>query len=252
VRALDVYDAIGPTMNWAIHRLRAQALAERQRLLEQHHAEISALNERLMKAQEEERMRIAGELHDGVLQQLTSFTLRMGTAIIKLPADSEAKTGIKQLQKELMQMGAEIRRLSHQLHPAALQEAGLPAALASYCQEFGKVRGIPVFCEADETVDQLSPGAALCLYRIAQEALGNVAKHSRARRAEVRLYRSNENVCLSVSDDGVGFSPDAKSGGLGLINMRERVHQLHGTFEFNTEPGRGTSVTATLPFCSTS
>jgi PAS domain S-box-containing protein len=211
-------------------------------------AEIRALNERLMKAQEEERMRFAGELHDGVLQQLTSFTLRMGTAIIKLPANSEAKTRIKQLQKELIQMGTEIRHLSHELHPVALREAGLPDALRSYCQEFSEVRGIPVSCEADETVDQLSPGAALCLYRIAQEALGNVAKHSKAKQAELRLYRSDGNVCLSVSDDGVGFSADAKSGGLGLINMRERAHQLHGTFEFHSEPGRGTTINATVPF----
>jgi two-component system sensor histidine kinase UhpB len=232
----------------AIHRLRVRAVEERQRLLEQHRREINALNERLMRAQEDERMRIAGELHDGVLQQLTSFTLRMGTAIVKLPSDSETKTRIKQLQKELMQMGTEIRHLSHELHPAVLQEAGLPAALSSYCAEFSKVRSIPVTCEAEERAAELSPGAALCLYRIAQETLGNVAKHSKAKRAEVRLSRSNGNVCLSVSDDGVGFNADATSGGLGLINMSERMHLLNGTFECHSEPGRGTRVRVTVPF----
>jgi signal transduction histidine kinase len=235
-------------MNWAIHRLRVRALAERQRLLEQHRAEITALNERLTKAQEEERMRIAGELHDGVLQQITSLTLRLGTAIIKLPPDSDARARIKQSQKELMQMGAEIRHLSHELHPAALQKAGLPAALSSYCEEFGKLRGIPVPCDVDETVADLSPGAALCLYRIAQEALGNVAKHSKAKQAQVRLGCFHGNVSLSISDDGVGFTPDKKSVGLGLINMRERVYQLHGSFELHSEPGRGTMIEATVPF----
>ena len=237
------------TMMWAIYRLRVRVLERQQLTLQLHRHEISALNERLMKAHEEERIRIAGELHDGVLQQITSLTLRLGTAIIKLPPDSEAKARIKQSQKELLQVGTEIRHLSHELHPAVLQESGLPSALSFYCEEFSKVRGIPVSCATDESVANLSPGAALCLYRIAQEALGNVAKHSNARQAEVRLYRSHgDDVCLSVSDDGVGFNRNEKSGGLGLINMRERVYQLHGTFEFDSEPGHGTRLKATVPF----
>ena len=103
------------------------------------------------------------------------------------------------------------------------------------------MRGLPVSCEADESVEQLSPGAALCLYRIAQEALGNAAKYSQAKKVEVRLTRADGRVRLSVSDDGVGCDPNQieKSGGLGVINMRERVLQLHGTFEFDSEPGAG-------------
>jgi signal transduction histidine kinase/ligand-binding sensor domain-containing protein len=238
------------TLIWAIYQLRVRALQRRQRVLERHQCEINALNERLMKAQEEERMRIAGELHDGVLQQLTSLTLRLGAVKQQIPLHSEAKANVRELQQELIQMGKEIRHLSHELHPAVLQEAGLPAALSAYCEEFSKVRGIPISYEADESVDELSPGAALCIYRIAQEALGNVAKHSRAKHVQVRLSRSNGRVCLLVSDDGVGFSPrrSDKSGGLGLINMRERLRQLNGTFEFDSEPGRGTKVSATVPF----
>jgi signal transduction histidine kinase/ligand-binding sensor domain-containing protein len=236
------------TVLWTIYRLRVGVLEERQRLSEQHQGEISALNERLMKAQEEERIRIAGELHDGVLQRITSLTLRLGTAIIKLPADSEVKNRIRESQKDLMQVGTEIRHLSHELHPAVLQESGLPSALCFYCEEFSKVRGIPVSCEVDESVADLSPGAALCLYRIAQEALGNVAKHAQAKQADVRLSRSDGNVSLSVSDDGIGFTPGGKSRGLGLINMRERVYQLHGTFEVHSEPGRGTEIKAAIPF----
>ena len=97
---------------------------------------------------------------------------------------------------------------------------------------------------------ELSPGAALCLYRIAQEALGNAAKYSKAGRVEVRLTRSNGTVCLSVSDDGVGCDPSqlGRSGGLGVINMRERVLQLKGRFEFDSEPGRGTTVKVEVPF----
>ena len=203
-----------------------------------------------MKAQEEERIRIAGELHDGVLQKITSLALELATATIELPSDSEPKAEVRQVEKKLIEVGAEIRQLSHELHPAVLQEAGLPAALSSYCEEFGRLRGIPIAYQADESVEELSPGAALCIYRIAQEALGNVAKHAQAKQVQVRLTRSDNRVCLVVSDDGVGFNPDGsgKSGGLGLINMRERVRQLDGTFEFDSEPGHGTTVKAEVPF----
>jgi signal transduction histidine kinase/ligand-binding sensor domain-containing protein len=231
------------TMIWAIYQLRVRILERRQN-------EVRALNEQLMKAQEEERMRISGELHDGILQQIAAFTIRLGIVRHQVSPDSEAKANIRELQQALIQVGTEVRQLSHKLHPALLHDAGLPAALSSYCEEFGKLRGIPISCEADESVAELSPGAALCIYRIAQEALGNVAKHSAARHVEVQLTRSDNCVCLSVSDDGVGFSPNRseKSGGLGLINMRERVRQLNGTFEFDSEPGRGTTVRVAIPF----
>ena len=226
-----------------LYRLRLRHL-ERQR------DALRALNEQMSKAQEAERTRIAGELHDGVLQQLTSLVLRLGVVKRQVPPDSEAKATVSGLQKTLIQIGTDIRHLSHELHPALVQEAGLAAALSSYCEEFAKVRGLPVTCETDESVEELSPTAALCLYRIAQEALGNAAKYSEAKKVKVRLTRSDGRVCLAVSDDGIGCVPEqiGKSGGLGVINMRERVLQLNGTFEFDSEPGRGTTVTATVPF----
>ena len=235
---------------WAAHRLRVRVLEDRQTILERHEGEISALNERLMKAQEEERIRIAGELHDGVLQQLTSLSIELATATLGLPPDSEPKAEVRGVEKKLIEVGAEIRQLSHELHPAALQETGLPAALSTYCEEFSKLRGIPIAYEGDESVEELSPGTALAIYRIAQEALGNVAKHAKAKQVQVRLTRSASRVCLVVSDDGVGFNPDGsgKSGGLGLINMRERVRQLNGTFECESKPGNGTTVKAEVPF----
>ncbi len=218
--------------------------------MEQHQTEIRALNEQMVKAQEAERMRISGELHDGVLQQITSLTLRLGKVKRQVPPDSEANATVAGVQRQLIKIGTDIRHLSHELHPALLQEAGLPAALSAYCEEFSKVRGLPVTCETDNSVEELSPGAALCLYRIAQEALGNAAKYSQAKKVEVRLTRSNGRVCLSVSDDGVGCDPNqiGKARGLGVINMRERVYQLHGTFEFDSAPGRGARVKVEIPF----
>jgi signal transduction histidine kinase/ligand-binding sensor domain-containing protein len=235
---------------WAAYRLRVAALERRQRLLERHEAEITTLNERLMKAQEEERTRIAGELHDGVLQQLATVTVNLGTLKYQAQPDSPAKTGIGELQNELMQIGTGIRQLSHELHPAVLHEAGLPNALSSYCEEFSRTRGVPVSCEAEPQANELSPGAALALYRIAQEALGNVAKHSKAKHAHVRLERADGVVRLTISDDGGGFDPArvGDRGGVGLVNMRERVRQLDGTFALESEPGSGTIIRAEVPF----
>ena len=247
-RALCI--AILAGLLWATYRIRVGVLERHQRQMEQHQAEITALNERLMKAQEEERTRIAGELHDGVLQQLTTVALNLGAVKYQVPPGSPAKTEIDGVQDKLIEIGTGIRQLSHDLHPASLHEAGLPNALSSYCGEFSKTRGIPVSCEADSEVKELSPGAALALYRIAQEALGNVAKHSKAKQVRVRLMRADGVVRLTVSDDGIGFVPGrgGDSGGVGLVNMRERVRQLDGTLELESEPGRGTIVRAEVPF----
>ena len=240
-RALCVFTLL--MVIWTVYRLRVRALEQRQ-------VEIRALNEQLVKAQEAERMRIAGDLHDGILQQITSLTLKLATVKYQVPTNSEAKATIDDLQQNLIQIGTEVRQVSHELHPALLQESGLPGALAAYCEEFSEVRGLPVSCEADESVKDLSRGAALCLYRVAQEALGNAAKYSQAKKVEVRLTLSDSVVCLSVSDNGVGCALDqvGKSGGLGLINMRERVLQLDGTFEFDSIPGRGSTVKVEIPF----
>ncbi|MGA3046352.1 MAG: two-component regulator propeller domain-containing protein [Terracidiphilus sp.] len=247
-RALSVLMLLA--MFWTAYHLRVRAFEQRQSFLERHQTEIRALNEQMIKAQEAERTRISGELHDSVLQQITSVVLRLGKVKREVPPDSEAIATVGDLQKELIQIGTVIRQVSHELHPALLQESGLPEALSAYCEEFSSTRGIPVSCEADESVAELSPGAALCLYRIAQEALGNAAKYSKAKQVRVRLSRSDGQVELSVSDDGVGCAPDqiSKSKGLGLINMRERALQLNGTFEFDSEPGHGTIVRATIPF----
>ena len=228
---------------WGAHRVRL-------RVVEKHEREITALNERLMKAQEQERMRIAGELHDGVMQEMLAVTMLLGTAKRRIGADSDAKATIEKIQEKMIRVGTDIRRVSHDLHPPALQGAGLPSAIQTYCDEFRTGSGIPVTCEVDEEGRDLSRGAALALFRITQEALGNAAKHAAAKQITVRLTRSDGVVSLEVSDDGVGFDRSrlASSGGLGLITMRERAGQLNGTFDFETAPGRGTTIRVLIPF----
>ena len=147
-------------------------------------------------------------------------------------------------------MGTDIRQLSHDLHPPVLQEAGLPEAVRGYCEQFSASSGIPIACDADEGARDLSRGAALALFRIVQEALGNAAKHAHAKRITVRLTRSADDVSLTVLDDGAGFDPGnlGTSGGLGLVMMRERATQLNGTFHFESAPRRGTTITVVIPF----
>lgn len=196
-------------------------------------------------------MRIAGELHDGVMQQISAFVLLLGTAKRRMKVDFEARDEVASVQQKLIELGGEVRQLSHDLHPTVLKEAGLPEALRAYCAEFSQARGIPVTCEAEESGNDLSRGSALALYRIAQEALGNAAKHAAPRRIEVRLTHDDGVAALTVTDDGAGVGAvGVGKGGLGLVNMRERARQLGGTFEFASKPGRGTTVSVRIPFRS--
>jgi signal transduction histidine kinase/ligand-binding sensor domain-containing protein len=228
---------------WTAHRVRL-------RMVERHEGEISALNERLMKAQEQERIRIAGELHDGVMQQMLSVTMLLGAAKRKIAGNAEVQASIDKIQDKLVQAGTDIRQLSHGLHPPQLQDAGLPGALRTYCEEFSAASGIAVACELDEHARDLSRGASLALFRIVQEALGNAARHAAAKHVVVSLKRADSTVALTVSDDGVGFDRArlGTSGGLGLVMMRERAGQLNGSFEFESVPGRGTTIRVEVPF----
>jgi signal transduction histidine kinase/ligand-binding sensor domain-containing protein len=227
---------------WAAYRVRVRSV-------ERHAADLNAFNERLMKAQEQERTRIAGELHDSVMQQITALSLVLGTAKRTMPADSAARDMVVDVQRKLIDVGTEVRQLSHDLYPPMLKQAGIAEVLQGYCDAFSHSRGIAASCDVDESVADLSPGTALALYRIAQEALGNAAKHAAPTRVDVRLLRIGGDVVLTVADDGRGCEPGrVADGGLGLVNMRERARQLGGTFELDSRPGHGTTVRVAIPF----
>jgi signal transduction histidine kinase len=183
------------------------------------------------------------------MQQMLAVTMMLGSAK-RRTSESETKTSLDKIQDKLIQAGTDIRQLSHALHPPILQEAGLPEALRSHCEEFSANSGIPVVCDGDEAVRNLSRGAALALFRIAQEALANAAKYAHSKRITVRLTRSGDDVFLAVSDDGAGFDPGqlGATGGLGLVMMRERANQVNGTFAFDSAPGRGTTIRVVIPF----
>jgi len=222
----------------------ARELEERTRTEKQ----IQALSARLINAQEEERTRLARELHDDLSQQVAAVSIAMSNLKREIPEPQQTvRSHVERMQQKLAQLAESTRRISHELHPAVLQHLGLAAALRAYCAEFTSLTGIQVALATDGSFDETPAAASLCLYRIAQEALQNVAKHARVQEAVVSLDHSDGLLHLAVSDKGKGIEPGLAATGLGLISIRERVRLLGGRAEIRSEPGEGTVVAVEIP-----
>jgi signal transduction histidine kinase len=235
---------IGGLLVHRAQRRRAQArLAES---VEQ----IQTLAGRLITAQEEERRRIARELHDGVNQKLSALSIALTKLGHRPPTGAADLTSeLARLQERAAGLVEEVRQLSHELHPGVLQHVGLVAALQGYCEEFEREHGLAMTFRADEDLGVVPIDRALCLYRATQEALGNVAKHAKARQVRVSVARDHDGVRLTVADDGCGFDlTEARSrGGLGLISLDERVRLVGGQVTIRTGPQGGTEVRIVVP-----
>ncbi|MGH9846029.1 MAG: PAS domain S-box protein, partial [Blastocatellia bacterium] len=235
-------------------RKRAEeALRLSEEALRNSHSRIEYLAGRLIVAQEEERKHIARELHDDLNQQVAALAIGISRLKRQLPdADPAVHEQIARLQEKTDWLSERIRRISHQLHSSILQHVGLPAALKAYCSEFAEQEGIPVALDLQEELDAIPADAALCLYRVAQESLRNIARHSGAPSAEVKLGNRSGTLELRVADRGVGFDPKLCGGhqGLGLVSVEERVRLLHGNFQLNSRPGAGTELIVRIPLRS--
>jgi PAS domain S-box-containing protein len=225
----------------AAHSRLAAELGERARLQQ----ELSSLSERMINAQEDERRRVARELHDSLGNQIAALTLGISAL--------GRETGVKDtrlLAKMLSDMAQNIREISHQLHPVMLDYAGLAPALRELCSEFGELTQIRVAVVESEELGEIPPQVALCAYRVTQEALQNIAKHSGAKVAVVSLARENGALLLTICDRGAGFDPEAvrRHRGLGLVSIRERVRLLHGSLQIDSTPGQGTTLTVNVPY----
>jgi PAS domain S-box-containing protein len=205
---------------------------------------------RLIAAQEEERRRIARDLHDDLNQQMAALSIGLSKLKRQIaePADPRHDE-IIMLQERAADVIAKIRELSHDLHSTILEHIGLPEALRSFCEEFNHQRGINVTLRTSGEIAAIPADVGLCLYRVVQESLHNVARHSGAKNAEVTLASTGRFLELRISDEGVGF--DSKNlrphDGLGLISMQERIHLLHGDLQIKAQPGCGTELRARLP-----
>lgn len=215
--------------------------------------EIKALSARLINAQEEERSRIARELHDDISQQIAALSIGMSNLRRALPAEqSEAREQSKRIQANMAQVSESIRRLSRELHPAVLEHSGLGSALRDYCSEYGLATHIRISCKTHGSFGSVPPDVALCVFRVTQEALQNVAKHAHVAEAEVELTRADGEIRLTVSDRGVGMESDRARmpTGLGLVSMKERARLVNGTFRIEGAPGLGTILSLTIPMAS--
>ena len=208
-----------------------------------------ALAGRLIVSQEEERQRIARELHDDLSQKIAVLNIDVDRLAHQLHT-SEHRTWLRKISAQVTDIAGHLHDLSYELHPARLQTLGLVESLRVLCSEFSEQRQLTVaFAVNDgELPLVIDPAVSLCLYRIAQEALHNVARHSRAGRASVQLLYEAGDLCLHIADTGVGFEPhSSRHTGLGLVSMRERVGVLNGKLTIHTAPGRGTQVLARIP-----
>jgi two-component system, LuxR family, sensor kinase FixL len=207
------------------------------------------LSGRLIYAQEVERMRIARDLHDDLSQSLALLSVELEVFGQSQPA---RLVKIQEFSAQVKRLSSEVHRLSHDLHPAKLEQLGLVAAVRGFCKEFAAAHEMAIEF-ADRSVPRAIPeDTALCLYRIAQEALHNVVKHSGGTAARVELTMECSELRLTIADDGVGFDPETMraNGSLGLISMSERARFVHGLLSVKSHTGKGTRVEVRVPIAA--
>jgi len=215
--------------------------------------ELRALTGRLLQAQETERRRIARELHDDLNQSLALLAVEMDL-LGQAPPESAARLGerVSELSARVKQLSSVVHDLSHNLHPSKLEQLGLVAGVRGLCKEQVQAHGLEVEF-SHQQMPPIQDDTTLCLYRIAQEALRNVIKHSGARHARVELSGREDGVSLRIVDDGVGFDLRAVDGnaGLGLVSMRERLRLVGGAIVIDSRPSAGTRIDVHVPLCAT-
>lgn len=224
----------------------------RQRLAEtQNRLDLERLSARLVDAQEAERRSLARELHDEVGQALTAIKMSVGVALRTPGTPPRARVALEEARGVAETTLQGVRDLSQLLHPSMLDDFGLPETLAAYLRNFSKRTGTRAYFSLDGAEERLPPDVEVCIYRIVQEALTNVARHSGALSCEVSLRRLGDHVELVIEDSGRGMaltsdSRDARRG-LGLMGMRERAQALDGRFVLANRPEGGTRILVTLP-----
>jgi PAS domain S-box-containing protein len=227
---------IGSGMDVTVHKEAEQALA--------------TVSGRLIQAQEEERRRIARELHDDISQRLALLSVELqGLANVRPKSSAELRDRTDQLLKRISDMASDIHALSHRLHSSKLDYVGAVAAMAGFCNEITAQTGLLIDFEHADAPKFLPQDISLCLFRVLQEGLRNAVKYSGTRNFNVQLRGVPGAILLLMRDSGAGFDPEAamKNGGLGLISMRERVSLVKGTISITSKPMAGTEIRIQIP-----
>ena len=232
------------------HTAALETLRKGEAALRETHEQLQHLTGRLLTAQEDERRRLARELHDDLAQRMAAVAIETGkleqqAGIVPEPV----RDGLSRIQRRIVDLSEDLHDMSRRLHPSILQDLGLVDAIQSECASFSEREAIRIEFTAKGEIPVLPLDVALCLYRVLQEGLRNVAKHSQARDGRVRLDGSDSLVVLTIEDSGVGFDPSVTKGvaGLGLVSMKERVRLIRGEFNVQSRSGSGTVIEARAP-----
>ena len=236
-------------------RLSEAALSNNRLALQRNEEDLRGLTARLLTAQEEERRRISRDLHDDINQRLAMLVVELETLEQALPPGSNTiGTRLRSLQDNASELCEDLRHLAYQFHPSVLDDLGLTVALRRLVDDISMRTGLKGCFRSPATTVAVRQPVATCLYRIAQEGLGNVAKHAGATGFEVELKQDDHVITLSITDDGIGFDPAERQidrGTLGLVSMKERALLVRGGLEVESQPGRGTRVCARIPLSET-
>jgi signal transduction histidine kinase len=230
-------------------RLAEHALRTSETALRSSYQEAQHLAGRLIAAQESERSRLARELHDNLSQKLVLLCMDIERLGLRTPRSPSAIAhSLDELLERSSDIASDVRCLAHDLHPPRLELVGLASAVEGLCRDVSRQCDVRVRFRLGALSRRVPPDLALCLFRITQESLQNVIKHSGASTATVRLTQTGQDIRLHITDTGKGFEPDSrKAAGFGLLSMRERVHYAGGRISIHASAGRGTRIVVTLP-----
>jgi PAS domain S-box-containing protein len=211
---------------------------------------LERMGGQLIEAQEQERSRIARDLHDDICQRLALLSVELDLANSNLHGlhGSPEPMDLGEIQQHCIEIARDVQSLSHQLHSSTLEILGLVVALRSLSEDLSRQHKLTVMFKESDVPKYLPHDISLCLFRVAQEALHNAMKYSGVNEFTVELFGMSNEIGLTVTDNGKGFEVGTQTGqGLGLVSMRERVHFVNGTFSIYSKPGEGTKVVAVVP-----
>jgi PAS domain S-box-containing protein len=211
------------------------------------------LTAKLLSSQEDERARLARELHDDITQRLAFLNVEVDKLEMKnesLPVPVREK--LRQIGQDLGTLSTEIHMISRRLHPASLDILGLVRSIETECKNFTRLREIPITMDIDDTLQNFSKEISLCTFRILQESLRNIHRHAKAKDVHVGLFKKSDTLHLLIKDNGIGFDPASimKKEGLGMASMAERAHLIQGDLSIESRPGKGTVIKLAAPLKS--
>jgi signal transduction histidine kinase len=211
---------------------------------------LSTVSYRVIEAEEQERHRIAAELHEDIGQRLTLLAIRIERPETDIPNPAvSVPSRMDAIRNQALEVLNDVKALAHELYSPRLEYLGIAAVMGSFCKEFGERKRVEIDFRSDGLPSAIPPAISLCLFRVLQEALHNALQHSGVRQVDARLWATSDEIQLTISDRGAGFDIETAktSRGLGLNRMRERLKLVKGNLSIDSQPKRGTTIRARVP-----